>query len=191
MALSRFVSIVALAGLIGCPGAEAQSLTGEVAITAGASTEDVGAIATQARAFGELKSQVRFYLEGSWASRSADVVTDAFGGAYPYNNQLRLMEAYAERIAERDSWLAGVRIGRYRTPFGIAGRSDHAYSGFLRAPLIRYGNYFGLSNNFLEGGVDVVVGKPSINVEVSLGVPQDVGSAIRESGLDQIGRAHV
>ena len=42
--------------------------------------------------------------------------------------------------------LRAVRAGRYRTPFGLAAASDHAYIGFLRPPLIRYGDYFALSS---------------------------------------------
>ena len=196
MALRRCAS-VPIAGLVvvqtlGASGSAraqspAQSLTEEVSITAGASTEDVGAVGTQVRLFGEVKPRVRFYLEGAWGSRSA-AVTDAFGSAYPYDKRVKVIEAYAERIVQRNSRVAGIRLGRYRTPFGIYDRGDHAYTGFLRAPLIRYDNYFGLSNNFLEGGVDLMVGTPHVNAEVSLGVPQDVGAAVRRSGLDRVVR---
>jgi hypothetical protein len=79
-----------------------------------------------------------------------------------------------------------LRGGRYRTPFGIHSRSDHAYAGFLRAPLIRYDGYYGLSNNFLEGGVDLFVGTPSLQAEASVGVPQDVGTAVRRRGFDRV-----
>jgi hypothetical protein len=149
------------------------------------SSEEVGALGAQVRVFGELESQIRLYLEGAWASRS-DRTTDAFGAAYPYGGQLQLVEAYAERIVHRGSWLAGARLGRYRTPFGIYSRSDHAYTGFLRAPLIRYDDYYGLSNHFLEGGVNLVAGTPSVNAEISLGVPQDIGTAVRQQGFDPV-----
>ena len=59
----------------------------------------------------------------------------------------------------------GVRGGQYRTPFGIYSRSDYAYQGFLRAPLIRYDDYWSISNNFLERGVNVVAGGPRLQVE--------------------------
>ena len=54
----------------------------------------------------------------------------------------------------RAAGLVGIRAGRFRTPFGISTRSDHAYTGFMRAPMIRYDDYFALSNNFLEHGAD-------------------------------------
>jgi hypothetical protein len=81
-----------------------------------------------------------------------------------------------------------VQAGRFRTPFGISSGSDHAYSGFLRAPLIRYDGYFALSNNFLETGVGVVAGVPLLYVETALGTPSDVGTAQRRSGLDRVVR---
>jgi hypothetical protein len=95
---------------------------------------------------------------------------------------------YGEKIFRGRRFLAGVRGGRYRTPFGIHARSDHAYSGFLRAPLIRYDGYWALSNNFLEGGADVFVGTPSLQFETSIGIPQDVGASVRRRGLDRVFR---
>ena len=100
--------------------------------------------------------------------------SDAFGAAYPYNHRVRPMELFAREdgdAAARSLW--GTRVGRYRTPFGLSNRSDHAYTGFLRAPLIRYGGYWALSNNFLETGASVVAGTPRLFAEVSLGIPQD------------------
>ena len=44
--------------------ARGQSLTAEADVTAGYSTDEVAAVATQLRAFGDLKAGVRFYLEG-------------------------------------------------------------------------------------------------------------------------------
>ena len=60
--------------------------------------------------------------------------------------------------------------------------------GFLRAPLIRYDDYYALSNNFLEHGADVIVGVPQLSLEVSAGIPADVGSASRRQGLDTVVR---
>ncbi len=84
--------------------------------------------------------------------------------------------------------LVGIKGGRYRTPFGISSGSDHGYTGFLRAPLMRYDDYFALSNDFLEHGVDAIVGVPRFTVEASLGTPADVGTAVRRSGVDTVVR---
>jgi hypothetical protein len=185
MALKRFWLAFCVCVFVPSALARAQSLTSELSTSTGVSTEEVAAIGAQARLFGELESEIRVYLEGAWARRS-DAETDAFGGAYPYAGQLQLVEAYAERIVHRGAWLAGARLGRYRTPFGIYARGDHAYTGFLRAPLIRYDDYYGLSNHFLEAGVNILAGTPSLSAEISLGVPQDIGDAIRQRGLDPV-----
>jgi hypothetical protein len=187
MAVMRFVLIAGLALLAGARQAAAQAPAAELSITGGASTENVEAAATQLSVFGDLARDLRFYVEGAWGSRSGDR-TDAFGGAYPYDSRMRAIEAYGEKIFRGESLLAGVRAGRYRTPFGIHSRSDHAYAGFLRAPLIRYDGYYALSNNYLEGGVDLFFGTPALQLETSLGVPQDVGTAVRRRGLDRVFR---
>jgi hypothetical protein len=75
-----------------------------------------------------------------------------------------------------------VKAGRYRTPFGLSSASDHAYIGFLRPPLIRYGEYWGLSAGYLEHGVDVLVGVPQLSLEMSVGRPGDVGEVLRRPG---------
>jgi hypothetical protein len=185
MAMTRIALFLCVSVWVSGPAARAQSLTSELSTTIGGSSEEVAAIGAQARLFGELESEIRVYLEGAWATRS-DVETDAFGAAYPYGGRLQLVEAYAERIVRRGPWVAGARLGRYRTPFGIYARGDHAYTGFLRAPLIRYDDYYGLSNHFLEGGVNILAGTPGINAEVSLGVPQDIGTAARQPGFDPV-----
>ena len=167
--------------------ADAQSINVEADVTAGYSTDRVSAAATQVRAFGDLKGGIRFYLEGAWARRT-DRETDAFAAAYPYGGEVNAIETYGERLFTPGKGLIGVRAGRYRTPFGIAARSDHAYGGFLRAPLIRYDDYYALSNTFLEHGVDVIAGLPALYAEVSLGVPADVGEEVRRSGFDTIVR---
>jgi hypothetical protein len=180
--------VVVFANVMHAAPAQGQSLTTELDITAGYSSEDnVRAVATQLRAFGEVKSGIRFNIEGTWARRSDDE-TDAFGAAYPYSGRVQVSEAYGERTFQRGSGLAGIRLGQYRTPFGIYSRSDHAYSGFLRAPLIRYDSYWALTNNFLEQGADVIVGTPRLSVEASIGVPGDIGIVKRRSGLDTVVR---
>lgn len=181
--------VVAFANVMDVAPAQGQSLTTELDLTAGYSSEDsVRAVATQLRAFGEVKAGIRFNIEGTWARRSDDD-TDAFGAAYPYSGRVQLSEAYVERMFQRGSAFAGIRLGQYRTPFGIYSRSDHAYSGFLRAPLIRYDSYWSISNNFLERGADVVVGTPRLSVEASVGVPGDIGIVRRRSGVDSVVRA--
>ena len=182
------VVIVTLASTLHAPAAGAQTMTPEAVMTVGTSTEEeVKVVATQLRAFGELKSGIRYYLEGAWA-RSSDEGSDAFGSAYPYANHFDIIEAYGERMFRPRRAIVGVRAGRYRTPFGIHDASDHAYSGFTRAPLIRYGGYFALSNSFLEHGASLVVGIPRLTVETSLGAPADVGRAHRRAGLDAVVR---
>ena len=166
--------------------ASRQSVTVEVAQTVGFSTDDVAAAATQVRAFGDVASACDSWWRVRGPQRS-DTTSDAFGAAYPTMG-IQVIEAYGERTFQPGRGLVGVRLGRYRTPFGISSASDHAYIGFLRAPLIRYDDYFALSNNFLEQGVDVVVGMPRLTLEVSVGVPADVGEAHRRSGLDTVVR---
>ena len=173
--------------LIGATPVRGQSITVEADVTGGYSTDEVSAIATQLRGFGDLKAGVRYYLEIAWATRSEmQVPTDAFGAAYPYGDQLQVIETYGERTFRPGQSLISARAGRFRTPFGISTRSDHAYSGFLRAPLIRYDGYFALSNNFLENGADVIVGVPQLYFEASFGAPGDVGDAQRRNGLDTV-----
>jgi hypothetical protein len=162
------------------------SLTTEAAMSTGMSTEEkISAAAVQLRAFGDIKGGVRFFTEGAWAKRS-DNDSDAFGAAYPYTNRFQVIEAYGERLFRPRHALVGVRAGRYRTPFGISSGSEHGYTGFLRAPLIRYDGYFALSNNFLEHGGAVFAGVPRLTVEASVGRPADVGSAIRRPGFDTV-----
>jgi hypothetical protein len=98
------------------------------------------------------------------------------------------MEAYAEYFMPSTSLVRTVKAGRYRTPFGIASASEHAYVGFLRPPLIRYGSYYGLSAGYLEHGATVVVGTPKVSGELSVGRSSDVGDAIRRPGTNVVGR---
>jgi hypothetical protein len=102
---------------------------------------------------------------------------------------MALSEAYVERLFRPGGALVGVRAGQYRSPFGIYSRSDYAYQGFLRAPLIRYDEYWSISNNFLERGVNVVGGGPHVQVEGSLGTPGDIGAAQRRGGVSATLRA--
>ncbi len=178
-----------LVTLAAAGAARAQPAQVEVALTGGASTESIGAIATQLRVFGEPREHLRFFVEAAWATRSdSQSSSDAFGAAYPYDKRVRVIEAYGEALRQGERLLLGLRAGQYRTPFGIYGRSDHAYTGFLRAPLIRYDDYFALSNNFLEAGANLVAGTPRFHGELSVGAPQDVGTGVRQSGLNQVVR---
>jgi hypothetical protein len=175
-----------LAGAIATPAA-AQSITGEADISAGQSTDRVTATAFQVRFFGPIeRTDWRMYAEIAWGAVQPAGVSDAFDGAYPYDRRVQPMEIYAERTFRPRGSLFGVRAGHYRTPFGISSSSDHAYSGFLRAPLIRYGENWALSNTFFETGVDVMVGKPSVYAEASVGAPQDPGPYARAHGVDTV-----
>jgi hypothetical protein len=179
---------VSLASLLPARPGYAQSLTAEAAISAGVSTDNhVAAAATQVRVFGDADAGIRYYTEASWA-RTSDVGSDAFGAAYPYGNRVQVVEAYGERMFRPHDALLSVRAGRFRTPFGISSGSDHAYSGFTRAPLVRYDGYFALSNSFLEQGVDVMAGVPRLSVEAGVGRPADIGTAVRRAGTDTIVR---
>ena len=161
----------------------AQSITTEVDVTGGVSTENVRAASTQARVFGASASDWRFFAEATWAGVDGQE-SDAFGAAYPYDGRIRPMEVYAEKMFRPRTYLLGFRAGRYRTPFGISSRGEYGYTGFVRAPLIRYGEHFALSNTWLEDGLDVAAGWPRLYVETSLGVPQDEGELLRRRGLD-------
>jgi hypothetical protein len=171
--------------------AAAQTIATEVDMSAGYSTEDVSAAATQIRVFGQVFGGVRFFGEAAWGARYFPVArpesaTDVFGAAYPYENRAQLIEAYGERIFKPGAGLVGLRAGRFRTPFGIYNQSDHAYSGFLRAPMIRYDDYYALSNSYVEHGADLIVGAPQAYIEASLGAPADVSETRRRSGLDTV-----
>lgn len=181
-------AIVVLCALGSAP-ARGQSITSEASVTAGYSTDDsTAAAATQVRVFGDAAWGIRYFAEGAWAATTNDDV-DAFAAAYPYGNRVQAIEVYAERMFAPGGRILGVKAGRYRTPFGISNGSDYAYTGFLRAPLMRYDGYFALSNAFLEQGVDVIAGVPRFTVEASAGVPGDVGAARRRSGADAVLRA--
>jgi len=172
--------------------AHAQSITTEADISVGRSTDRVNAAAIQVRLFGATRSDWRVFLETTWGlttSAESGPESDAFDAAYPYDRRVRPMEAFTEKTFRPGRVLVGVRAGRYRTPFGISGRSDHAYVGFLRAPLIRYGENFALSNTSMEAGAEVLVGTPSLQVEASLGTPLDEGELHRRRGLDTVIRA--
>jgi hypothetical protein len=171
--------------------ASAQSVAIEGTHSAGVSSEELAAAGTQLRVYGEAGETLRglrFEIEGSWGWRS-DEEGDFFGTAYPYGGDVDLMEAFAEYVVPQRGWVRAVKGGRYRTPFGISAASDHAYTGFMRAPLIRYGEYYALSNTALEQGVDVVVGRPRLSFEASVSAPSDVGEAIRRAGVTGLVRA--
>jgi hypothetical protein len=186
---------IAAAALVIVAGAAApvfgQTAAVEVDVTAGVTTDDVSALATQARVFGSVRSGISFFAEAAWARRffkgSATCCSDAFGGAYPYDDRTRVIEAYADATFRPGGALVAVRAGRIRTPFGISTRSDHAYGGFTRAPLIRYDGYFALSNNFLEHGATLTAGRPDLFGEVTVGRPADVGVK-RKKTTDVIAR---
>jgi hypothetical protein len=180
-----------------------ETIATEIDVTTGYSGEEVRAAAIQLRLSGEAPASVQFYAEAAWGDRwagGAPVVgelpsgvdpigTDVFGAAYPYSGRMQLLELYAERYFRPRGAMLGIRGGRFRMPFGIYSRSDHGYSGFLRAPLIRYDGYFGVSNNWLEDGAMLTAGVPALFVEASVSRPHDVGSAVRREGVDASIRA--
>jgi hypothetical protein len=183
----RVPGAVALIGavLAVAPKARAQSSTVEAVLNAGASSEqNITVAATQVRTFGEVAS-IRYFGELLWG-RTSDPTSDAFGAAYPYENRVQVGEAYGERAFTRGAMVVGVRAGRFRPPFGIYNASEHAYTGFLRAPLLRYDNYFSISNDFLEHGATVFGGIPQLSGEVSIGAPADIGSVSRRSNADTV-----
>jgi hypothetical protein len=181
-------AILLLVALGDDPPARASVVHVESDVTFGQSSEDTTAGGFQLRLFGANKHDWRYFLEAAWGGTTSST-SDAFGAAYPYDRTLRPMETYLEKMFTPGASIVGLKAGRYRTPFGIYGRSDHAYNGFLRAPLIRYGKTWALSNDFLEAGADVVVGRPALSVEASLGAPQDASATPRQSGLDTVVRA--
>ena len=176
----------------------AQTVAAEFDITAGYSGEEIRTTASQIRLFGEAPAGVRFLMDAGWGDRwagdapvlgdvpsGADPIgSDVFGSAYPYSGRLNLIEAYAERFFRPRGVVLGVKAGRFRTPFGIYNRSDHAYTGFVRPPLVRYDGYWAVSNNWLEDGVVATAGLSHLLVEGSLGRPRDVGFAKRRAGTD-------
>jgi hypothetical protein len=166
-------ALTALLCLLVSP-ALAQRPTVEIDTTAGFSTDDVQALSSQVRVFGETPGGWRYFLEASGAAHAEGRhETDAFSGAYPYEEAFTLMETYAEKSFASGGRVGALRVGRYRTPFGIYNRSDHAYQGYLRAQMIRYGEDFSLSNYWLEAGADLLFGTPQFQAEASLGIPSE------------------
>lgn len=180
-----------LAGALGTATiVRGQTAAIEVGQSAGASTESIASAAVQIRGLAEPVRGLRLHVEGAWGDRSrpeSTLPSDAFGTAYPYGGKAQVIEAYAEwdRLGRG---LRAIKGGRYRTPFGLSSASDHAYIGFLRPPLIRYGGYYALSSGYLEHGLDVLVGVPWLSAELSVGRPADVGDAIRHEGVNRVGR---
>jgi hypothetical protein len=170
--------------------AAAQNVTGEISGTAGVSSEDVGVAASQVRVFGELE-RFTFFAEGAWSATRTwhQSTSDAFSTAYPYDGS-HVMDAYVERRIGSPRLAGAIRGGRFRTPFGIHDASDYAYNGFLRAPLIRYEGYWGLTNTLFEHGVNVMAGTPHLQGELTVGRPADIGDEYRRArGADVVLRA--
>jgi hypothetical protein len=191
MAVTRTFGAVVLV-LCTAAGVSAQTVTGEVALTGGVSSDRVAAGAGQARLFGELP-WFRFFAEGAWTAateREDGRHSEAFSTAYPYEGPPRPMDVYAERLFEGRRFVGSLRAGRFRTPFGIHGASDHAYTGFLRAPLVRYEGYWSVTNMLFEHGVNVMAGMPFLQAELTVGRPGDASDDFaRRPGTDVIVRA--
>jgi len=186
--MTRALAALSAVFLLNGGAASGQALAVEVTQSVGTSSESISAAGTQIRLLGEPVPGFRWNVEGAWATRSRDG-SDVFGTAYPYDGRVELIEAYGDYHFTSGRFFRAVKVGRYRTPFGMSSASDHAYIGFHRPPLIRYGEYFALSSGYLEHGVDVVMGAPRLSVEASVGVPADVGDAIRRSGVNTVVRA--
>lgn len=161
--------------------AAAAAPTAELDTTVGYSTQGTAAVASQLKVFGEMRSDLRFYAEAAGAAHSGQE-SDAFAAAYDYRNGMEAGEAYVERQFSGPKAEGGLRVGRYRTPFGIYSGSDYAYGGFLRPPMVRYGYFGALSNYWLEGGVDGFAGTPQLQLEASLATPQEEDGT--RGGLD-------
>ena len=159
-----------------------QAAAVEVVQSVGGSTESFASAAVQARGIAEPVRGLRLRFEAAWGKRNeGEGWSDVFGTAYPYGGHVDVVESYAEWLRDGRG-LRAVKAGRYRTPFGLSSASDHAYIGFLRPPLIRYGENWGLSAGYLEHGVDVLVGAPQLSLEMSVGRPGDVGDVLRRPG---------
>jgi hypothetical protein len=164
--------------------AAAQSPTVEIATSAGYSSEGVGATAVQLRTFGETRDDLRYYLEAAWGDRGYSD-GDAFGASYPYDDRISLIEGYAEKRFASNGSISGLRAGQFRPPFGIYSRSDQGYVGFLRAPLIRYGGVYALSNFWLDAGADAFFATPNLMIEASVGSPQEKSES-RDHGTSSV-----
>jgi hypothetical protein len=161
-----------------------QTAAVEVVQSVGGSTESLASAAVQARGIAEPVRGLRLRFETAWGTRTktrTEGWSDVFGTAYPYEGRVDVIESYAEWLRDGRG-LRAVKAGRYRTPFGLSNASDHAYIGFLRPPLIRYGDYWGMSAGYLEHGVDVLLGVPHLSLEMSVGRPGDVGDVLRRQG---------
>jgi len=190
MALKTCARAIVCGIVVACATiASAQSVAVELDQSAGYSTEDVAAAHTKLRAFGEVLPAIRFNVTGTWGKQSEE--SDAFAAAYPYTDRPVVLDAYAERTFRPAGRLFGLRVGRYRTPFGISSESDQGYVGFQRNPLIRYDDFFALSSTFFEHGADVMFGAPRASLEASLGAPGDVGEHTRSTGLDTVLRGQI
>jgi hypothetical protein len=202
MAMSRRALFLALTMVwSSAVSATAQTASAELDLTAGRSGEEISAAAAQGRVFGDSggRTAIQYFVEAAWGQRwagdytviggglvGADPMgTDVFGAAYPYSKRVLLIESYAERYFKSGRFMAGARGGLFRMPFGIYGRSEYAYTGFIRPPLIRYDGYFALSNNYFEKGAMFTAGIPELFVETSIGRPRDIGSSHRRSGRDE------
>lgn len=188
--MTRALCVLAAAVVGASSAAGAQTLAVQAQQSVGTSSESITGGATQVRVLGEARPGLRLDVEAAWGARSRSG-SDVFGTAYPYDGRVQIIEAYAELVRPEARGLRAVRAGRYRTPFGISSAGDHAYIGFLRPPLIRYGGYYALSSGYLEHGVAVTLGTPRLSVEGSVGAPADVGTAVRRRGVDAAARAEV
>ena len=104
------------------PFASAQTMTGEVSITGGCSTDNVAA-RRRRRGSSARPRRISVLRRGrvgrSRSQRARRARRSAT--AYPYEGPPQVMEAYGERRVNGDRLFGSVRAGRFRTPFGIYG----------------------------------------------------------------------
>lgn len=186
MVSRRFHVAAFLAAALAPSGAQSEPAF-ELDVTGGfASQRNTTALATQLRLFGATTTDLRYALEVSWAD-GGPRPTDAFSSSYPYDHRWTVMEAYVDQPLRLGPLPARVRMGQFRPPFGFYDRSEHAYTGFLRAPLLRYPGYWGLNNYWTELGVGVFAGVPALSFEGAVGTPQEHGGRPHR-GTDLVGR---
>jgi hypothetical protein len=150
----------------------------------GLSTTGVSAAAARLMLFGDLDASTRYFAEGV-GEGSGGRESDALSASYPYRNRFSLGEGYLERslTAQRLT----IRLGRYFTPFGVPGESEGSYLGFTRLPLVRYYDNGGVPDSWLEEGADILIGAPSLQLELGASVPADSVDR-RRAGLVGVGR---
>ena len=169
--------------LLASAPASAQSVTAEVDVSGGVSTENVRAGAAQARLFGASASDWRFFVEATFGGVDGQQ-TDAFSAAYPYDRRLRPMEMYVEKMFRPRKRARG----RSR-PDATARRSASPRAAITATPAspARRSSATATASRSRtrpRRRRSVLVGTPRLYGETSFGVPQDEGSPAAQTGVD-------